>query len=355
MKGRTRHAAVLVPTQNGSRAALIGGLSNVACSNSEACPSGYTCSSLGMCESGGTALLAPLATGEVFVPSSRVFVDAGFSLPTPLAEACAVLTGGSQPSILVTAGVTSSGTSLVPNQKGYFLDLSATTGAYSSRTGVSDTINTHVSPICGALGSGSAVVLAGGFQAQSSTSFTAAATPVTANDFFNGVTAAFSAATPMSDARGYGSGLVLPNGAMLISGGLNTATTASQKADYMTLGSASPPSLERTSPVGQPRQGRYLHQLTLLPDGSVLVSGGLGFGTNATLQMVTRLEVPSRRTSRPRTILTAGRNSSNRRGSRLNSASWRNQGVGREQRIRPCPECPTPVPSPGGADRERGT
>ena len=274
--GRTRHAAVLAPAANGTtQLLLLGGYSGSDAKNAA----------------------NPLSSGEIFNPATQKFSDAGLKFPNNvgIAEANAIVTSDGR--VMVAGGWTGT----APNQNAYLLAYSTTTGRYTNSGGPLTLKDAHIWPAMGALGDGASVVVAGGFGGRDASSH-ALLMSSTVSEFFSfgGTTPTSSFSMPTNSALsgpgGWSASAVLADGTLLISGGVNLGTTmmSTGTADIFTLNqNATEPGLTKTMPSGTraPKQPRYLHRLTLLPDGRVLVSGGIDASSGGTQSMVTKLEV----------------------------------------------------------------
>ena len=72
---------------------------------------------------------------------------------------------------------------------------------------------------------------------------------------------------PMSAARSYHTASLLPNGKVLVAGGLNSSGVANSAELF-------DPATGKWTSTGAMTTSRYIHTATLLPNGKVLVAGG---------------------------------------------------------------------------------
>ena len=90
-------------------------------------------------------------------------------------------------------------------------------------------------------------------------------------ELYDPATNNWSAAGPFATARSVHTATLLPNGKVLVAGGLNTAASANSIA----IAELYDPATNTWSPAGTMATARYAHTATLLPTGKVLVIGGL--------------------------------------------------------------------------------
>lgn len=94
--------------------------------------------------------------------------------------------------------------------------------------------------------------------------FTAIALPA-----MNAHAAGWSAAASLTTARQYHSATPLPNGKVLVAGGIDSSGVLNSAEIY-------DPATNTWSSAGSLTTARYTHTATLLPNGKVLVAGGVG-------------------------------------------------------------------------------
>jgi hypothetical protein len=95
------------------------------------------------------------------------------------------------------------------------------------------------------------------------------------SELYDPSTGTFAAAASMSTSRLGHTATLLPDGRVLICGGLNASTAATGYQSYNSAEIFDPKTGSFTV-GGQMNVGRFWHSATLLPNGSVLVAGGVG-------------------------------------------------------------------------------
>jgi hypothetical protein len=112
------------------------------------------------------------------------------------------------------------------------------------------------------------VLVAGGFDSSS--------TPLTSAELYDPVSGTWSATGSLNTARNYHTATLLPNGKVLVAGG-----RIDSQGDVVPSASAElyDPASGTWTTTGSLGTARYLHTATLLPDGKVLVAGGIDNST----------------------------------------------------------------------------
>jgi hypothetical protein len=195
--------------------------------------------------------VCPLEETELFVPSSDVFVNAAnmlaqraFHRATLMSDGKVLLTGGSSPT-----------SELYDPATGAF----ALTGSLSvNRSGHTATL----------LADGR-VLIAGG---QTIT------TPISSAELYDPQTGTFSTAAGggLIGPRSEHTATRLPNGQVLITGGFNPVNSAESLPIALSTAELYDPLTETFIATGNMTQARGAHTATLLGNGTVLITGGLG-------------------------------------------------------------------------------
>lgn len=89
-------------------------------------------------------------------------------------------------------------------------------------------------------------------------------------ELFDPVDGRFTTTASASDAHAYGTATLLPDGGVLLTGGMKRGVMGQMDAEIYS------PASDTFSAVGSMTAGRALHTATLLQDGTVLIAGGLG-------------------------------------------------------------------------------
>jgi N-acetylneuraminic acid mutarotase len=104
-------------------------------------------------------------------------------------------------------------------------------------------------------------------------------TSIASAELYNPSTNTWAAAGSLTTGRSVHTATLLPSGKVLVAGGLNTAASAGSIA----LAELYDPATNAWTSAGAMSAPRYSHTATLLPNGKVLVVGGLNSATFATL------------------------------------------------------------------------
>ncbi len=96
-------------------------------------------------------------------------------------------------------------------------------------------------------------------------------------ELYNPATGAFASLGQLNDPRALYTQTLLPNGQVLIAGGIDATRAPTAKAELFD------PATSTFSPIGDMNYPRALHSATLLADGTVLIVGGLTDAANDTL------------------------------------------------------------------------
>ena len=126
-------------------------------------------------------------------------------------------------------------------------------------------------------------------------------------ELFDPATSAFRTVGPMAGARADRAATRLPDGRVLIAGGIQTQPDASGNVLERPLSSAEifDPRTDEFQPVGSMNTSRARHAAALLPDGSVLITGGI---TDAGAPIATaEIFEPGSSTFRPVGAMSIGR------------------------------------------------
>jgi WD40 repeat protein len=189
-----------------------------------------------------------IATAEVFEPSTGTFSATGSMITARAHFAATLLTSGR---VLVTGGLDPSGNPLATAE---IYDPS--TGTFSATTGVMKFV--HASHTATLLNTGK-VLVAGWGNATA--------------ELFDPATGTFAATGSMVTARVSHTATLLSNGQVLVTGGIQgsgTATTVLAEAELYDPGKGT-----FSATAGVLTTAREWHTASLLPDGKVLVTGGL--------------------------------------------------------------------------------
>jgi hypothetical protein len=93
-------------------------------------------------------------------------------------------------------------------------------------------------------------------------------------EIYDPTTGTFSPTGPLAEGRSYHAATLLPDGRVLISGGVTRGTDPTSVASAELFD----PATGTFSPTGPMTDGRVYHTATMLSDGRVLVTGGCPFG-----------------------------------------------------------------------------
>ncbi|HET8925758.1 MAG TPA: kelch repeat-containing protein [Candidatus Acidoferrum sp.] len=201
-----------------------------------------------------------LATAELYDPSVGTFAATGSmaqarDLPT------GVLLGNGK--VLVSGG---SNTGVILNSAEIY---DSTTGLFTPTGAMNQARTGHTMTL---LPNGS-VLVAGGFVGNTVSGFTSLASAEIFDPSANNGVGAFTAIGNMNSARIGATATLLPNGTVLIAGGI--AFTGGQTGTALSSAEILNPATRLFSPTtGSMTISRGLHSATLLPDGTVLIAGG---------------------------------------------------------------------------------
>jgi uncharacterized protein YjdB len=214
--------------------------------------------------SGGQAEILALDTAELYDPVSGMWSSAGTSPSGEIFQTSTLLADGT---VLVTGGkwaidvITPVATTAIYNPA---------TNSWSAGPDMSTARDSHTATL---LPNGK-VLVAGG-----ETDVASTPTPVASAELYDPVAKTWSSAGNMINARTGHTATLLPNGQVLVAGGIG---------GYLYLNSAEiyDPASNTWSSVGSLGTERYFHTATLLNNGTVLVAGGaVGSGPLASAEI----------------------------------------------------------------------
>jgi Galactose oxidase, central domain len=239
--GRTNHTASLLAD---GRVLVIGGATNVG--------------------SGTATTTVTLASTEIYDPGTETFAPAG-NMASPRAGHTATMLPSGK--VLITGG---------QNDQ----TAQATAEVFDPQTNSFTVTGSMVAPRIGhtatLLINGKVLVVGG---ATGKTLYpgvlSPAAAPQTTAELYDPLTGRFVATARMAYGRIAHTATVLPNGTVLISGGFNDYSPSAGYESYNSAETYDPAlgSFINTAPMST---GRFWHTATLLPNGAVLITGGIG-------------------------------------------------------------------------------
>jgi hypothetical protein len=214
----------------------------------------------GMVLIAGGGSIEALGSVETYDPSSGVFTSKSVFLNVPrtghsttqLADGRLLLVGGQD----AYRNVTSSAEIYDPATGKFSLTGSLIQGRFA-----------HTATL---LGNGN-VLIVGGFGSTGATS------PVTVAELYNSVSGTFSPTSSPNVARAYHTATLLPNGLVLIAGGLLATQQATASVELYN------PVAETFTLAGNMDAPRFNHTATLLNDGQVLIAEGITVAGNPSL------------------------------------------------------------------------
>jgi len=124
-------------------------------------------------------------------------------------------------------------------------------------------------------------------------------------ELYDPSTGAFSPTGSLGTARGFHTATRLPDGRVLIAGG--DVAGWDDEGPFLASAEIYDPTTGTFSPTGPLAEGRSYHAATLLPDGRVLISGGVTRGTDPTSLASAELFDPTTGTFSPTGPMTDGR------------------------------------------------
>jgi hypothetical protein len=224
-------------------------------------------------EGGGLNQPPVLASAELYDPATNTFASAGSMANARMAHTATLLRNGK---VLIAGGGNAGGLGFpVFGDATYSAELyDPSTNAFTPTGSMGIARFAHTATL---LPSGK-VLIAGGF---SSIRFNSAgATPLASTEIYDPGTGTFTSGPSMVGARGGHTATLLPDGALLITGGLTTLSgftyypPTNGSSVVLTSAELRDPTTGEFTSAGKMTVEREEHTATLLPNGKVLLVGG---------------------------------------------------------------------------------
>jgi hypothetical protein len=209
----------------------------------------------------GRVFIAGYPTAQVYDPATGVFAATGpyTTLAPPFLERSTLLADGR---VVVTGGIDDCYQPLCAGPGAGWTELyDPVAGGFTPAGGIRQWDNTYTAAL---LANGRVLFVGSGVGAEDA----AGVAGISDAELFDPSNGTFTPLASASASHGYGASTLLPDGTVLVTGGLIPGGAGQSKSELYLPASAS------FSPAGNMLVGRDLHTATLLANGTVLIAGG---------------------------------------------------------------------------------